>query len=832
MNRVIAVIVLSIGALTAAAAGPIDQVIFKDGFSITGRRYKEQEMITDRQNGTSVVVPKARGFDIIETGPKWIIFSNKTQQVGKLLENVRGENEFKMYDRPVIFKGKHPLPANGLVKIGEWNDKWIRIIRVDIPINKSFAEIEQRVHSVSPTRIVMPSANYLWYPFHDTREFDPQLIRKMIATHPDNNQENGPPDADKRLDIAQFMKDAGWFDVALKEIDKARIDVPGVWAKEVNERAEKLTAEIQKAKTARLTVELEKAVKSGRYQTAGELINLFDEKTADSSDAKLFATMKAQVEIVEPRFAKGRKLLRATLDRLTGGTPSESIGALGGGYALGSRAPVLTPEQTTLLAAGEQVLAEIHPDTVERIDFFLSLAEQAERRILNGEDPGTTPEKLIALAMTGWIKGRNGAEQNVDTAIRYWKWRDMLLAYQVEPTINNRRELYANLIAGGAPLPPEEIAQIIGYLPPPEPENLEKRFGVQVQPGIYRRNTGPLRETANGVDYVVRLPSEYHHGRPARLILALTHHSLPADEMIRYLGAEADRHGCIVVAPQWVNEWDQAYDWSGDQHYMARGVLRDALKHFRIDNDRVFLFGYNEGANFAMDLGASHPDLFAGVVAMAPNPKHFNMFMHYWRNMQKLPLYACIGSIAGDSFSNLRRCFEDWMPKGYPAIGVIYRGRAAEWFAGEVPTMFDWMSPKKRVNGTAVLRLNEPVEPWISMRDADDRFYWVGSDKLDKYSTLEQRGGKSFTPAEISADIRQGNHIVLRTRGTQNVIIWLDRNMIDWSKPIRVSINGTVPNGYRAKVLKPDIELMLEQLYKTGDRSLLFLNRLEFPTVR
>jgi hypothetical protein len=423
----------------------------------------------------------------------------------------------------------------------------------------------------------------------------------------------------------------------------------------------------------------------------------------------------------------------------------------------------------------------------------------------------------------------------VDAAVRDWKWREILLAYQTEPVLNRRRTMYQNFVSASGALSPEEIAQLIAYLPPPLPDNLSQRSGA------FRLNTGSVAE-GKGIEYIVKLPSEYHHGRPSRLLLALTNNNVSAEQLVAQLAPEADRNGYIIVAPEWVNEYDGAYAWKGDQHYKALAVLRDALKRFRIDNDRVFLFGFLEGANFAMDLGASHPDLFAGVVAMAPNPKHFNMFMHYWRNCQKLPVYCCIGAIAGDSFNNLRRVFEDWMPKGYPAIGVVYRGRGMEWFSPEVPIMFDWMDPKKRVLGTGVLRLTDmPVEPWITMRDSDNRFYWVGSEKLDKKFTLENWGNKSFTPAEIYADIRVGNKIIVNTRGTNNIIIWLDRNMVDWSKPISVTINGSTPYSvtqdgnkttWKPHILKPDIELMLEQLYEHGDRSLLFLNRLEFPTVR
>ena len=826
---------------SAAPAADLDKVIFNDGFTIMGRHFRELETITD-ENGTRITVPKARGFDFIESGPKWIIFSNKPQQVGKLFENVKSDVTYREFSRDVYLKSRNALPGGtGRETVGEFNDQWVRKIHVDLPLTKGFTDIEQKIKVIGPTRVIIPSLNYRWYPYYDPREFDPLLIRKLLVKHPDLAEKPGEPDVGKRLDIAVYMKDAGWLELALKEIDDAKAAVPNAWSKELTERCEKLTADIHTAKNTLIAMELDKAVRAGKYMLARELIAKFDEKLAAGNIAKQFATLKAQVEIVEPRYEKGRRLLRAALDRLAGGSPNPASGALGGGLAIAGQAPALPGDKLMLLAAGEKILAELHPETAERIEHFITLADQAEKLVASGQDTGTTPEKLVAMAITGWVKGKNGAEQNPELAIRSWNWREMLLAYQAEPVLNDRRTIYQSTLAREGPLTPEEIAQLIGFLPPPQPEDLNNRGGVLVIPGatpltgIYARRTPSVNENANGVDYIVRLPNEYHHGHPSRLLIALTDAGLPAEQLVARLAPDADRNGYIIVAPVWINTYDigKPYSYTGDQHYKARAVLRDALRHFRIDNDRVFLFGFREGGNFALDLGASHPDLFAGVATMAANPKINGIFEHYWRNCQKLPAYVCFGAMATDTLLNVHRLFEEWMDKGYPALGVIYQGRGQEWFAPEVPVMFDWMDPKKRLHGVQVLKLDKPIplQPWVSIRNADDRFYWIGSDKINpdcKYN--KDKPLRSYMPAEIKADIRQGNQIIIDTRGAQNIVIWLDSTMINWSKPVSVSLNGHAPPGYKTKVLKPDIELMLEQLYHHGDRSLLFLNRLEFPT--
>ena len=229
----------------------------------------------------------------------------------------------------------------------------------------------------------------------------------------------------------------------------------------------------------------------------------------------------------------------------------------------------------------------------------------------------------------------------------------------------------------------------------------------------------------------MKLPPEYHHGRAYPVLIVLTHPSVDAEQALGSLACEADRNGYILIAPDWAGQFGKGWQWKGDDHVYVTAVLRDAIRHFCVDNDRVFLFGAADGANMAMDVGMSHPDLFAGVLAMGPIPKWQNMFMEYWRNAQKLPFYCVTGEMSGDSAANLRKIFGEWMPRGFPGLMVVYKGRGIEWYGSEMPVMFDWMGRKKRVSGTATLALgNNARQPWTTMRPTDNRFYWIGVDSI------------------------------------------------------------------------------------------------------
>ena len=46
---------------------------------------------------------------------------------------------------------------------------------------------------------------------------------------------------------------------------------------------------------------------------------------------------------------------------------------------------------------------------------------------------------------------------------------------------------------------------------------------------------------------------------------------------------------------------------------------------------------------------------------------------------------------------NIRSVFKDWIRGHYPSLYVEYKGRSSEWYGGEVPTMMEWMSRKRRM---------------------------------------------------------------------------------------------------------------------------------------
>lgn len=823
----------------AVAAPGADVVILKDGFVIQGHVRKETTSVLDKASGASIPIVKATGFDMIDEGPKITVFSTHAKQLGAIAPDTKLRPEYKAYTMPFPGrKGNRPLPSIASTqKTTDYNAKWIRTMTVAVP-GAAPEEVDQQITYMDPYYIYMVSATHLWRLGYRTSEWDPKLVRKLLMMHPEIAEKDGKCDPLKRIALARFMLDAGWLQFAKDEMDRLKTDFPGELPQDAKALHTQLQKEIDQGTAELVAREAEIALGAGRYKYTAELIAAFPQSQAGPKEITRIAKVSADLKTSQERYDSGRRLLRSIIDEVSGFQPANARTAAGGGLALATwQQPKVTPGLTLdLAAAAEQVYAELHPDSAARIETFVTLALQVERDKAARREPTKKPDELLATAVSGWAKGKNGATPSPDAAMNLWRARELILAYQRAENMNDRTAVLGRY-KQNIKLPVDELAQMVSLLPPAAPEDLANRTGTLVplgkkkDSGIYRRTTLPVPGHASGLEYLVHVPPEYHHGRPYPVLVVLTTTGINPEDILGPLIAEANKHGYILVVPEWTNMFGKGWEWRGEDHVWVTAALRDTIRHFTVDNDRVFMIGVGEGANMAMDVGMSHPDLFAGVIPMGPIPKWQGLFIEYWRNAQKLPFYVITGEQTGDSLQSLRKLYEKWMPYGYPGLMSVYKGRGIEWFAGETTTLFDWMGRKSRANGTATLALGTGAaarQPWQMMRESDTRFYWLQANQISP-----GRNGGAIVPATIQGDIRGNNLVAIDTARVKSVTVWLSSEMIDWTKPVRVQVNGTIPNGFprQGKAVEPNLEVLLEDYYDRGDRRQLFLNKIDVHNI-
>ena len=246
-----------------------DIVIFKDGFKIQGRKYKEMESFTDSNNEVSVRIPAKNGFDIVDDGVKSIIFSSNTRQVAAV--QTLPDKVYKGYTREVILRSRYPLPPYGEFKPPPFDNNWKRTIEVKTE-GKNFQRIEQRVAGMLPNTVVIPSTTHSWEQRFYPRELGYEVVRALLTKHPDLVEPDGKPDLGKRLDLLTFMKDAGFVAPTKDELEKLKAVIPGAWPKDQADRYEALRSEVAALENTYLVDELEAALSAGRYQGARAII--------------------------------------------------------------------------------------------------------------------------------------------------------------------------------------------------------------------------------------------------------------------------------------------------------------------------------------------------------------------------------------------------------------------------------------------------------------------------------------------------------------------------------------------------------------------------------
>jgi hypothetical protein len=315
----------------AVSADGAEVVILKDGFVIQGTVTKEMTSINDPATGKIFPMVKGNGLDMVDEGPKWVIFSSHAKQLGEISKDAKLRPEYKAYRQRFLGrKSAEPLPAAATTKSStEFNDKWYRTIEVRIP--GGFDRIEQQITYIDPYFTHMVSPTHIWRQAYRTNELDPRKIRKLLSTHPDLVEPDGKPDAGRRVAVAKFMLDVGWLQYAKEDVESIRRDFPNGIPAPAREAFDSLVREIDLATAALVVNEAEFALNAGRYRYAGDLLAVFPEKMADARQietaTKFMALHKAALE----RFESGRRLLGNLIDEVSGMLKARPAMAVGGG---------------------------------------------------------------------------------------------------------------------------------------------------------------------------------------------------------------------------------------------------------------------------------------------------------------------------------------------------------------------------------------------------------------------------------------------------------------------------------------------------------------------
>jgi predicted esterase len=784
---------------------PSSLVIFKDGFFLRGKVMQQRDVIFDPEAKVSFSIPKPGGLFWLDDDVRRLLFSPaQVQEV--IAEDPTQEKDLVKFERYKMM-GTSRLPGYEYETASKWDNKWTRVLRVNTPSGRM--EFEQRLAVLTPRFARVHTVKYDWAPCYLTQELDPDLVRSLILQYYADKKD--VKELDKRLTVSRFFLQAGWLHHAQKELDDLAKDFPDQESTVVP-----LRDGLKKLAVSMLAEDLDKLHAGGRHQEVQKWLEQLAQQKLES-----LLTEKQVIRLQELR-AKYRK---AKEDMKQAEQFLKEMPALAADSVFTKAAPV--------------IVEELNFDNLPRLETFIQYAAQHKRDLEQKRRPNQRVDEVLALAVSGWLLGNSAAESDVKQAVSLWKARETVLEYQ-KTTNPAARERLAAWMAKEKQLGVDVVARLIRLLPPPEAHE-------KIDP----KETKPLKleisvaEAAAEGSYLVVPPPEYNHHRAYPLLILLHSGREKAEDMVARWRELAAKHGYILMAPMWGKGIRPAYHYSAAEHALVLDSLRDVRRRFQIDSDRVFLYGWEQGAEMAWDVGLSHPDQFAGVIPMNGGPHYFPS--KYWPNGQFLPFYVIEGDRNGINAGATKKLFKDWTRGHYPSIYVEYKGRGSEWFHGELPNVFEWMRLRKRIHPTKELGRYSTGggggEEFKTMRESDNRFYFLSTDHiLEKHFNQHRPWSHYVQPATLQASLGTVNtldkkaggaidgariHTVINVRcsGIRQLSIWLTPAMVDFTKPVAVRVNSSSVG--RAQVISPSFETLLEEFYQQGDRQRLFFAKID-----
>jgi len=323
---------------------------------------------------------------------------------------------------------------------------------------------------------------------------------------------------------------------------------------------------------------------------------------------------------------------------------------------------------------------------------------------------------------------------------------------------------------------------------------------------------------ANTSDYALWVPENYDPSVPNPTIICL--HGAGADGS-EYLDAWQSRLGdtFILACPSGGAFWELG----GEQFVL--GVLDDVASTYNVDPDRTLLLGMSDGGAASYIIGMHNADRFAGVAPMAGGLTE--LIYDFLSNFFATPLYIIHGS--RDSFvpvSASRNVVEYLANLGYSVVYSEHNATGGGHGGGhffpesELPALKSWLTTRTRQRTPMSLRIirDEPhLEP----------LYWSQILETEEIATIsyyefDQKHADGIF-AVLNADIAD-NRIDVTSEFVTRYRLWLNRGLVDFSRPVEVYTNGVQSF---SGMIEPSTDKLLTHARMRQDRGQLYTAELD-----
>ena len=714
------------------------------------------------------------------------------------IANANGEsqrNEIEFDIRQKEYNGSEGTAAQ-LISLGEFNEFGHREFYIRDPKNVR-RRFVQGITKITPRYCivnVLTSGDNLkqWRMAIDTKTIDPEILRGLLLRQAD------PSNVNDLFDIADFFRQTRNFDRASQELLLIQSKFP-----EEKERVEEERIELKQLQGRQILSDIETRLDLGQTRLAATFA-----KVADSRE---------YAEDIQAKFDDLKKVADEKQARLE--NARQQIGDLV------TKVADLPQEQKLAVDRFQQSLAaELSDANIPRLDAYFRVAN----------DNSIPNIQKLSLAMSGWLLGSNNAIENMAIVETLYPVESLVLEYLADDTSDTRRTAILAKLAELETGIPSYIDSLLKQSKPVAAEDLSDYDGRKPIEFFVKVNGTVANPGVRSYRCIAHLPTEYDPHRKYPTIITLPGgNQSPEYNLNQWCGGynealskeinsavrngQASRQGLIVVAVDYRNKGQREYGYTSREHFIVTEGLREAMRRFSVDANKVFLSGNFEGANAAYDIGISHPEHWAGVLGFSGT---FDKYVDYYANNRHvgLPMYIVTAEKDLLSKRGIETVASKWLKsrfKRFINLTVVeYKGQLATSLAEEIPHAIKWIEAQTRPwpEGEGFefkCRVMRPGDSYFWFFEMDD----IPANKLHDPALFDWKKIKSNF--EMVGKITRENEFRLEPQNLKvgrESTLWLGPEFVDFKKIVVVKGRGSFKG-----IVKPSNKTLLDDVLRRAD---------------
>lgn len=184
-----------------------------------------------------------------------------------------------------------------------------------------------------------------------------------------------------------------------------------------------------------------------------------------------------------------------------------------------------------------------------------------------------------------------------------------------------------------------------------------------------------FKAEAERIEPLVVLPPRHDKSKPAPLIIALHGTGGTGREMADVWRAPAAELGAVLVCPDALRPMGNGFHWMfiDESEWLVLHTAEWAKSKYAIDDSRMILTGFSQGANVTIQVTTSHPDAFDGAIVCCG---HYESHVHPLpeKDPGQWPRYALLTGEHDEGAASNRE-FENLLKTRGVAVNLeIYKG--------------------------------------------------------------------------------------------------------------------------------------------------------------